>query len=78
MQIVLVNTGVLPYLDDVVIASTDFDKHLATLRTVFGRFREYNLKVKPAKCTFGASELLYLGMIVSKDGVKPDPKRSIV
>ena len=49
MQIVLVNTGVLPYLDDVVIASTDFDKHLATLRTVFERFREYNLKVKPSK-----------------------------
>ena len=75
MQVVLVNTGVLPYLDDVVVASTDFDKHLATLRTVFERFRQYNLKVKPAKCKFGAKELLYLGMLISENGIKPDPKK---
>lgn len=75
MQIVLVETGVLPYLDDVIIASRDFDKHLASIRNVLSRFRQFNLKAKPSKCNFVASELLYLGMLVSSEGIKPDPKK---
>lgn len=75
MQIVLSDTGVLPYIDDVVIASKDFEEHLASLKTVLERFREHNLKIKPSKCSFAAKEIKYLGFLVSKEGIKPDPEK---
>lgn len=75
MQIVLSNTGVLPYIDDVILASPDFKDHISSLKTVLERFREHNLKVKPSKCYFAAKEIKYLGFLVSKDGIKPDPEK---
>ena len=75
MQQVLVDTGVLPYLDDIVIASSEFDKHLASIRNVLSRFRQYNLKIKPSKCVFAANQILFLGHLISEDGIKPDPKK---
>jgi len=39
------------------------------------RLREHNLKLKPAKCVFGAKSIRFLGHIVSADGIKVDPSR---
>ena len=67
--------GVLPYLDDIIIANKEFDKHLASIRNVFDRLKEHNLKIKLSKCTFAASKLLWLGMLISKEGIRPDPEK---
>lgn len=42
----------LVYLDDVIVVGRCFDEHLENLRHMFDRFREANLKLKPAKCVF--------------------------
>jgi hypothetical protein len=32
------------------------------------------LKLKPSKCEFLQDEVVYLGHVVCKDGIKPNPK----
>ena len=49
------------YLDDVIIFG-----HM-----VFERFQEFNLKLKPSKCSFFQSEIIYLAHHVSQWGILP-------
>lgn len=71
----MLDTGILPYIDDVIIANSDFESHLLSIDTVLSRFRMYNLKLKPKKCTFGAERIKYLGIIVSSKGLEPHPEK---
>ena len=41
----------------------------------FLRFRHFNLRLKPNKCSFCRTELLYLGHIITRDGILPDPQK---
>ena len=65
----------LIYLDDVLVFSRTFEDHLQHLRLVFERFREANLKLKPKKCYFAQKKVKYLGHVISKDGIYPDPEK---
>lgn len=64
------------YLDDVITASTNTHKHLEDLENLFKRIESANLKIKPSKCVFGASEIKFLGFQVSKSGIKPDQDKT--
>jgi len=48
------------YLDDIIIPSKDWEDMLDVVRRVFDSLRAAKLTLKPAKCTFGASELDFL------------------
>ena len=48
------------YLDDVIVFGCTEEEHLEHLRVVFERFWEFNLKLKPSKCSFFQSEIMYL------------------
>lgn len=63
------------YLDDIVVFSKSFDEHLKHLKLVFDRLREANLTLKISKCKFGREKLPFLGHIVSKSGIEPDPSK---
>lgn len=63
------------YLDDLVVFGRNFEIHKKNLLDVFERLRKVNLKLNPNKCQFFKTELLYLGHIVSAEGVFPDPKK---
>ena len=65
----------LVYLDDIIIYSQGFEEHLAHLEKVFNRLAIANLKVNSKKCKFATSELIYLGHVVSRDGIRPDPAK---
>lgn len=39
------------------------------------RLNMAGLKLKPKKCTFFRTEIQFLGHIVSRNGVKTDPKK---
>ena len=66
---------VLVYLDDVIIYSKTCKEHLQHLTEVLNRIRHANLSLKAEKCNFIATELQFLGHVVGKDGVKPDPEK---
>ena len=46
------------YLDDVIVYSKSFQKHLENLRSVFDSFRHEGLRLKPKKCHFCKPEVL--------------------
>ena len=53
------------YLDDVIGFGRTEEEHLECLCIVFERFREFNLKLKPSKCSFFQFEIVYLAHQVS-------------
>jgi hypothetical protein len=71
----LTGTRYFVFLDDIVMYAKFLLGHDVKLRTVFGRLREYNLKLQPDKCEFLRKEVNHLGHVISKDGFRPDPKK---
>ena len=64
------------YQDDLTVFSKERSYHISHLRQVFIRCRKYGISLNPAKSIlFGVDEGKLLGHIISKDGVKVDPKR---
>ena len=61
----------LIYLDDIVVFLQMAEEHLHWLWMVLDQFGEYNLKLKPSKCSFFKEEITYLVHPVSKEGVQP-------
>ena len=61
----------LIYLEDIAIFSQTAKEHLHWLHVVFDQFREYNLKLKPSKCSLFKEMINYLVHQVSKEGVQP-------
>ena len=62
----------MPYLlRCIIIFSQMAEEHLHRLCVVFDQFREYNLKLKPSKCSLFKEEIHSLAHQVSKEGVQP-------
>jgi len=62
------------YLDDIVIYGQNLKEHNKRLIQILDRLREHNLK-QPDKCEFLRKEVIYLGHIITKDGIQPDPSK---
>ena len=69
----LVPSICLLYIDDLICHSMNFEDHLGHLRKIFEILRVANLKLKLTKCNFAQPSVKFLGHIVSKEGIKPDP-----
>jgi hypothetical protein len=65
----------LVYIDDIIVHGRTFEEMLERLALVLDRMKGANLKLQGKKCNFGCRAVLYLGHIVSKDGVSPDPEK---
>jgi len=58
------------YIDDVVVKSGDFTKHLADLQKVLECTRKHGWKMSPNKCAFGVSAGQFLGFMVHQRGIE--------
>ena len=63
------------YIDDILVASSTEEEHIADLRAVFTRMQQHELVIHPDKCTFGAKTLEFLGHTVSEHGIQPSPSK---
>lgn len=63
------------YLDDITAYSKKDPEHLLHLRRVFEKCRRFGISLNPKKTLFGLEEGKLLGHIISKEGIKIDPKR---
>ncbi|CAF3794553.1 unnamed protein product [Rotaria sordida] len=63
----------LVYLDDIIVYSSSFEDHLNHLELVLQQLHNSGLTLKINKCHFCKTHLKYLGHIVSKEGIQPDP-----
>ncbi|KAL4084392.1 hypothetical protein QTP88_028215 [Uroleucon formosanum] len=71
----IVGIKCLVYLDDIIIYGKGLLDHNEKLRDVFERFRNHNLKIQPTKCEFLKQQCMYLGHIISENGIQPDPEK---
>jgi hypothetical protein len=63
------------YLNDLTVYSKRRKHHLRDLEKVLGRCRQHGISLNPKKSVFFEEEGKLLGHIISKDGIKIDPKR---
>lgn len=76
MQTVLAGAPCLPpYIDDIVIASKSWGEHMESIDQVLSKLKIAGLKLNPDKCSWARDNIVYLGHLLSKDGIRPDPKK---
>ena len=73
-------SGMIPkkcmvYLDDILVVGRTFQEHLDNLREVMKRLRYAGLRLKPKKCYFAQSQVVYLGFVISNTGLSADTKK---
>ena len=66
---------VITYVDDILIFSRSFDQHMDQLDTVLTKLTSAVFTINVRKCSFCKPEITFLGHIVSKDKLIPDPRR---
>jgi len=71
-----IGTLVEIYIDDVVVKSVDFIKHLANLLKILECTRKHGLKMNPNKCAFCVLAGQFLGFMVHQRGIEVN-RRSI-
>ena len=65
----------LLYLDDICVFAASIDEMLDQIELVFSRLKEFNLKIKPKKCHFFQHSIVFLGYVLSTDGISANPKK---
>lgn len=63
------------YVDDLLITSKGFEEHLCHLDLVFARLAKYNFTIRLSKSRFCQNSLPFLGFILDREGIRPDPER---
>ena len=63
------------YLDDLICASKSWETHLLEFQALLTQLQRFGFTINPKKCTFGKSQVTFLGFIVDGTGVKPDPAK---
>ncbi|XP_024010472.1 uncharacterized protein LOC112085485 [Eutrema salsugineum] len=66
---------VVVYFDDILVYSKNLEDHVQHLRKVLDVLRTEKLYANMNKCTFGTDNLVFLGFVVSADGVKVDEEK---
>jgi hypothetical protein len=64
---------VLVYMDDIIIFSKTAQEHKIHLEEVFKLLMKAGLKLNPDKCDFYQEKILFLGHMISKKGIQPNP-----
>ena len=67
--------GVVWQMDDILVQGGSHQEHNLHLWLVLQRLLQSGITLIPSKCQFSASELIFLGVRVTSDGIRPDPWR---
>lgn len=64
-----------PYLDDFIVATDSFEKHVEILSKVAEKLRRAGLQISKEKSRFCMRRLKYLGHVIDKNGISADYER---
>ncbi|CAB3989788.1 Hypothetical predicted protein [Paramuricea clavata] len=67
--------GVETDIDDILVWGTTIEEHDERLEKVLLGARQGNLKLNPDKCQIRRTKVLYIGHVLTGDGVKPDASK---
>ena len=70
-----VDQFVVVFIDEILVYSKDRENHDTHLRVVLETLRKEQLYEKLSKCEFWFNEVSFLGHIVSKEGIRVNPKK---
>ena len=65
----------LAYLDDIISFGSTWDDAVMNLQMIFDRLRIANLRLKPRKCNLFQEKVVFLGHIVTPEGIHCDPDK---
>lgn len=63
------------YIDDIIIFGRNEEEHLENLEIIFQTLEQANMKIQLDKCEFFQEQVEFLGFIISRDGIKTNPKK---
>ncbi|CAH9143682.1 unnamed protein product [Cuscuta epithymum] len=63
------------YVDDMIVKSKRAGTHAVDLAEVFKIMEKFNLRLNPKKCTFAVQGGKFLGYLVSRRGIEPNPEK---
>jgi hypothetical protein len=63
------------YVDDIVVKTCESHTFIEDLEETFVNLRKVNIKLNPAKCTFGVPSGKLLGFLVSHRGIEANPDK---
>ena len=66
---------VIVYLDDIMIFNRTKEEHIEHIKQVLKRLQEEKLLINLKKCSFMQEEIVYLGFVISANGLKMDPEK---
>ena len=68
--------GVLVHHNDVLVYGATQQEHDANLLAALKRLEKANVTLNPDKCKFSRTSIDFLGQIVDKNGIRPDPAKT--
>nr|GEX56704.1 reverse transcriptase domain-containing protein [Tanacetum cinerariifolium] len=64
------------YVDDLVVKSHTEAKMVRDIEETFQTLHKINMKLNPKKCSFGLAEGVFLGYVITPEGMKPCPDKT--
>ena len=68
--------GALCLIDDILVYAKTQEEHDIRLEAVLKRIQKSGLTLNPEKCEFSKCSLTFLGHVIDKHGVHPDPQKT--
>ena len=65
----------LLYLDDICVFAPTIDEMLDSIQLVFDRLEKLNLKIKPKKCKFFSTIVLFQGHVLLAKDISANPEK---
>nr|GEW54203.1 reverse transcriptase domain-containing protein [Tanacetum cinerariifolium] len=64
------------YVDDLVVKSRTEAEMVRDIEETLRTLRKINMKLNPKKCSFGLAEGVFLGYVITPEGIKPCPDKT--
>ncbi|XP_039778261.1 uncharacterized protein LOC120645545 [Panicum virgatum] len=71
----LLRQGVLVFMDDILVYSSNLEEHIQLLTKVFDIIQQHQFLIKLSKCCFAQDNIEYLGHCISSQGVSTEPSK---
>lgn len=65
------------FFDDILVYRPSFQDYMAHLMLVLATMEENSLFAKWSKCSFGGSQIEYLGHVISGEGVSTEKSKVV-